>query len=75
MQITTLLGSARKKGNTATILGWVEKELETLGHTLERIYLNNKTIVVVAWDAQNAVKRQMRSPVSRKTTPSISWNA
>ena len=44
MQITTILGSARKKGNTATILGWVEKELETRGHDVERIYLNNKTI-------------------------------
>lgn len=44
MQITTLLGSARKKGHTATVLDWVEKELETLGHTVERIYLNNKTI-------------------------------
>ena len=44
MHVTTLLGSARKKGNTATVLGWVEKELETLGHTVERIYLNKKTI-------------------------------
>lgn len=44
MRITTILGSARKKGNTATVLGWVEKELETLGHPVERIYLNNKTI-------------------------------
>lgn len=44
MQITTLLGSARKKGNTATVLGWVEKELETSGHEVERVYLNNKTI-------------------------------
>jgi len=44
MQITTLLGSAKKKGNTATVLGWVEEELETLGHVVERIYLNNKTI-------------------------------
>lgn len=44
MQITTLLGSAKKKGNTATVLGWVEKELETLGHSVERIYLHNKTI-------------------------------
>lgn len=44
MQITTLLGSAKKKGNTATVLGWVEKELEILGHSVERIYLNNKTI-------------------------------
>jgi multimeric flavodoxin WrbA len=44
MQITSLLGSARKKGNTATVLGWVEEELKSLGHDVERIYLNNKTI-------------------------------
>ena len=44
MQITTLLGSARKTGNTATVLGWVEQELESLGHRVERVYLNNKTI-------------------------------
>ncbi len=44
MQVTTLLGSAKKKGNTATVLGWLEEELKTLGHNVERIYLNNKTI-------------------------------
>ena len=44
MQITTLLGSARKKGNTATVLGWVEEGLKSLGHDVERIYLNNKSI-------------------------------
>ena len=44
MQITTLLGSARKKGNTATVLGWVEEELESQDHEVERIYLNNKSI-------------------------------
>ena len=44
MQITTLLGSAKKKGNTATVLGWVEEELKSLGHDVERIYLNNKSI-------------------------------
>ncbi len=44
MQITTLLGSAKKKGNTATVLGWVEEELESLGHEVGRIYLNNKSI-------------------------------
>jgi NAD(P)H-dependent FMN reductase len=44
MQVTTLLGSARKKGNTATVLGWVEEALESLGHDTERIYLNNKAI-------------------------------
>jgi multimeric flavodoxin WrbA len=44
MQVTTLLGSAKKKGNTATVLGWVEEALESLGHDVERIYLNNKAI-------------------------------
>ena len=44
MLITTLLGSAKKKGNTATVLGWVEEELKSMGHDVERIYLNNKSI-------------------------------
>ena len=44
MQITTLLGSAKKKGNTATVLGWAEEELKSLEHNVERIYLNNKSI-------------------------------
>ena len=44
MRIITLLGSARKKGNTATVLGWVEEELISMGHRVERIYLNNKSI-------------------------------
>ena len=44
MQITTLLGSARKKGNTAAVLGWVEEEIKSLDHDVERIYLNNKSI-------------------------------
>ena len=44
MQITTLLGSAKKKGNTATVVGWVKEELKSLGHDVEGIYLNNKSI-------------------------------
>ena len=44
MQVTTLLGSAKKKGNTATVLSWVEEEIKLLGHDVERIYLNDKTI-------------------------------
>jgi multimeric flavodoxin WrbA len=44
MKITTLLGSAKKKGNTSTVLGWVEGELKSLGLDVERIYLNNKSI-------------------------------
>lgn len=44
MKVTTLLGSAKKKGNTATVLGWVEEELKASGHDVERIYLHNKAI-------------------------------
>jgi multimeric flavodoxin WrbA len=44
MIITTLSGSARKKGNTATILGLVEKELVSMGHDVQQIPLINKVI-------------------------------
>ncbi len=44
MKIVTLLGSARKKGNTATILNWVEEELSAMGHEVEHVYLNDKNI-------------------------------
>jgi len=44
MDILTFLGSARKKGNTATVLGWVEEELRSLGHSVERINLASKKI-------------------------------
>lgn len=44
MQVITLLGSAKKKGNTATVLGWVEEELSAQGHDVERIYLHDKDV-------------------------------
>lgn len=44
MQITTLLGSAKKKGNTSTVLRWAGGELKSIGHDVNRIYLNNKLI-------------------------------
>ncbi len=44
MRVTTLLGSAKKKGNTATVLSWVEEEIKSLGHDVERIVLDEKTI-------------------------------
>ena len=44
MKITTLLGSAKKKGNTATVLGWIEKELKTQGHDVAQFYLHGKSI-------------------------------
>lgn len=44
MKVLTLLGSARKKGNTATVLGWVEDELTRLGHEVESLYLHTKEL-------------------------------
>ncbi len=44
MKVVTLLGSAKKEGNTATVLGWIEKELESLGHDVKQICLNDKSI-------------------------------
>ena len=44
MKITILQGSARKKGNTARVLTWVEKELINLGHDVDSIYLHPKNL-------------------------------
>ncbi len=44
MKIITLMGSSKKKGNTATIIGWVEEHLQTMGHEVESIHLHSKEI-------------------------------
>lgn len=44
MNVLSLLGSARKKGNTATVLGWIEDGLRSAGHGVERVHLATKTI-------------------------------
>ncbi len=44
MKVVTLLGSAKKKGNTAIALKWVEDTIKSLGHDVESIYLNKKEI-------------------------------
>ncbi|MBI9087881.1 MAG: flavodoxin family protein [Desulfobacterium sp.] len=44
MKIITLMGSSKKKGNTATILGWVEEHLQAMGHEVKSIYLHSKEI-------------------------------
>ncbi len=44
MKITILQGSARKKGNTAKVLSWVEEELVSLGHDVDTIYLHSKDL-------------------------------
>ncbi len=44
MKVTILQGSARKKGNTAKVIGFVEDELKSLGHEVESLYLASKNI-------------------------------
>ena len=44
MKVVTLLGSAKKKGNTGTVLKWIEDELSVMGHEVERIPLARKNI-------------------------------
>jgi multimeric flavodoxin WrbA len=44
MKILCLQGSARKKGNTAKVLGFVEEELKEMGHEVESIYLTAKEL-------------------------------
>jgi len=41
MKITTLLGSARKKGNTASVLERFESMAVTAGHEIDRIHISN----------------------------------
>lgn len=44
MKVTILQGSARKNGNTAKVLSWVDEELNNLGHDVESIYLTSKNL-------------------------------
>ena len=44
MKVISIFGSPRKKGNTAAVLGWVEAELQSLGHQVARIHLASKKL-------------------------------
>lgn len=44
MKILILHGGARKRGNTATVAGWIEEELVSQGHSIESVQLFNKNI-------------------------------
>jgi multimeric flavodoxin WrbA len=44
MDILMLHGGARKRGNTATIAGWVADELATMGHKIRSVQLHDKEI-------------------------------
>jgi len=37
LKVISIFGGPRKKGNTATVLGWVEDELKSLGHDIDRV--------------------------------------
>lgn len=37
MKVITLLGSPRKRGNTATALGWFEEAMKAQGHDIDRV--------------------------------------
>ena len=39
MKVMSILGSPRKEGNTAKVLGWVDQELRELGHVVDRVGL------------------------------------
>ncbi len=72
MKALLLQGGARKKGNTAKVLAWVEQELTSLGHEVEIVYLHSK-ILKDAWDAVSASRTLMPWAVSRKTTSLTFW--
>lgn len=44
LRVVSILGSPFQEDNTATILGWVEKQLESAGHHIERIDLYSKDV-------------------------------
>ncbi|MFC2095272.1 flavodoxin family protein [Candidatus Bipolaricaulota bacterium] len=44
MTILTILGGAKRNGNTATILGWMEEALQSAGHEIARINLDGLNI-------------------------------
>ena len=44
MKVITVLGSPRKKGKTAEVLGYCEKSIMAQGHDIERINLNEHQI-------------------------------
>ena len=44
MKVLTIMAGPHKSGNTATVLGWVEDELKSSGHSIERVELRKHNI-------------------------------
>jgi multimeric flavodoxin WrbA len=45
MKIISLFGGPRKKGNTSTVLGWVESALEEKGHEVTRLKVGDYNVL------------------------------
>lgn len=66
MNILMLQGGARKKGNTAFVLGLVEEELKKKGHEVTTIFLHGKNLNgCMGWGA--CKKSPMKSVACRRT--------
>ena len=44
MKVLSIFGGPRMKGNTVTVLSWVEEELKNLGHEIERVNIVDKNV-------------------------------
>jgi len=44
MKVMTLLGSPRKRGNTAQVLGYVEEALKAGGHEVDPCWMNDYAV-------------------------------
>lgn len=44
MKVVTILGSPRKTGNTATVLGWLEEALKSQGHQVDHVHVTDHKI-------------------------------
>jgi len=44
VKVLSLFGGPRQKGNTATVLSWVEEALQTRGHRVQRINVIDKKV-------------------------------
>ena len=44
MNVLSILGSPRRRGNTARVLGWLEEELECTGHAVEHVNIIDFTV-------------------------------
>ncbi len=71
MKILVLMGSPRKKGNTAKVLSWITDDLLAAGHEIETVYLNEKRIKGCLACAGCKEKEDMIACVQKDDAPDI----